>query len=115
MQDLNKKLNTNFELIMKLHERFVQVRDIGSTDEAEGQLAKEDYEYISKVMIPVYTAMDLYKEYDRSYMEFVKVKKTLESFSTREATLKKAKQAFKQSKETVKAEIKSIDDLNLSS
>ena len=61
-----KKLSDHFELIQKLHERYLEVRVEGSTDEEEELLIKEDVSFMENITSKVCPILDLINKNPRN-------------------------------------------------
>ena len=72
VQSKKKHLNDHFELMYKLHERYIELRPVGVTDVEEAELNQADMDYLNEVETRVYAAKALLAEYD----EQLKVKVT---------------------------------------
>ena len=60
------KLDTNFELIRKLHEHYCSHRERGKDDAAEEALVDKDEEYITEIELNAHKALDVFTEYELS-------------------------------------------------
>ena len=59
-----KRLSTHYELMQKLQERYLAVRDEGITDAAESALVEEDILYMEDIVskvCPIFDMVDLYE------------------------------------------------------
>ena len=60
-----KKLVAHFELIQRLHDRFMEVRDEGLNEETEASLVESDVEFMTGItskVCPVLDSIDSYEE-----------------------------------------------------
>lgn len=74
VQSKKKHLNDHFELILKLHERYIELRTEGVTETEESELMIADMKYINDIETKVYAAKALLAQYDEELK--VKIKTT---------------------------------------
>ena len=72
IQSKKKHLNDHFELILKLHERYIELRTEGVTEAEELEFMTADSDYINNIETKVYAAKALLSQYDEELR--VKVK-----------------------------------------
>ena len=72
IQSKKKHLNDHFELILKLHERYIELRSEGVTEAEELEFITADSDYINNIETKVYAAKALLSQYDEELR--VKVK-----------------------------------------
>ena len=66
VKQVEEKLDQNFELFLKLHERYCEIRAAGKDDAEEQKLVEKDAEYIMEVTSKVYPLLDQLDSYHKS-------------------------------------------------
>ena len=92
IQSKKKHLNEHFDLILKLHERYTELRPEGLTESQEEELVLADIDYIGRIELKVYEAKDRITQYDDEVKAISKIKSLSDA-------LGQTKSAFSQSKE----------------
>ena len=64
VQSKKKNLNDHFDLMFKLHERYVELRPEGSTDTEEQEFIVADTDYINDIETRVYAAKALVVQFE---------------------------------------------------
>ena len=122
VKKIEEKINENFDLFQKLHQKCCELRDPGADDDEEVEKARLDEEYSEEVTSKVYPVMDQFVEYARSLaneaaaqtsiIEENKVKEALvNSIPQKEKKYEEALEAFQISKENALQIVKCLDNL----
>ena len=104
-----KKLVGHFDLLLKLHERFCEVRDEGSDDDGETNLIEADTQFISTITSKVCPLLDSIGQYEEGFNKLAKCKTMLESEVEVRNSVAKAKKDFKVVHDKIKEEINEIE------
>ena len=56
------KLKNHFDLVQKLHEKYIEVREEGLNDDEENSLIKDDINYIEQLTSKVYPVLEAIEE-----------------------------------------------------
>ena len=96
------KLETNFELVRKLHEHYCIYREKEKDDTSEEALVEKDENYITEVELNAHKALDVFAEYDCSFAAQEKAKADTE---TRKAEEKASFEAIEIKTKKMEAEI----------
>ena len=75
VSEIHNKLNSNFELINQLHDRYGQVRAEGQDDDEENRLVEEEVRYMSDVSTQVYTVLEVFMKYEKVFKKQEKCNK----------------------------------------
>ena len=65
---------SHFELIQKLHVRFLEVREEGTTEDAEQLLVEEDIKYLDEITAKVCPLLDRIDNYEEGLAHVTKMK-----------------------------------------
>ena len=112
LKNIKAKMNENFDLFQKLHDKCCELREPGADETEEEENARQDEEYSEEVTSKVYPLMDQFKDYDRS-LKKVEAKQTLiQSIPEKEKKLEEALEAFKVSKDNALQIVKCLENLS---
>ena len=64
IQSKKKHLSDHFDMILKLHERYTELRPEGVTEAEEESLTQSDVDYIGKIETKVYDAKEKINQYE---------------------------------------------------
>ena len=64
IQSKKKHLSDHFDMILKLHERYTELRTEGITEAEEESMTQSDVEYIGKIETRVYDAKEKISQYE---------------------------------------------------
>ena len=106
-----KKLQSHFELIQKLQERFVEIREEGLTAETETALVEADVAYMEDITSRVCPLLDSIDQFEEGLASLTKNKSLLKSGKEKQDAVIKAKQDFKIIHDKIKEELDLIETL----
>ena len=117
VQSKKKHLNDHFELMYKLHERYIELRPVGVTDVEEDELNQADMDYLNEVETRVYAAKALLAEYDEQLKVKVKTASLCSSLEPAAVSFKISKENFHMIVKNVKAKscdiVEALEDKTL--
>ena len=68
------KLQNHFDLVQKLHEKYIEVREEGLNDDEEKCLVKEDIDYIEQLTSKVYPVLEAIEDFEENLSKHTKIK-----------------------------------------
>ena len=84
-----KKLTDHFEVIQKLHDRYICIREEGDNDESEEKLVEQDISYMEQVTMKVCPILDEIQKYEDALTYTTKLKSLIKTNNdARDACLK---------------------------
>ena len=89
-----KKLEAHFDLIQKLHERYLDVREEGINDVEEQSRIKEDINFMADITSKVCPVLDKVNNYEECLVSFLKAKNFVKTSNMIQATVATAKKEF---------------------
>ena len=104
-----KKLLGHFDLIQKLHERFMEVREEGLDEQAEQELIALDMNYSEDITSKVCLVLDTIDRYEEGYSNLIKCKSQLKSEGGIKEAIIKSKHEFNVVHDKIKAELDKIE------
>ena len=104
VQSKRKHLSEHFELILKLHERFVELRAEGVTEAEEQDLIQADITFIDAIEMKVYATKDVLSKYDDALKASIKSKSLQDSLGQTKLSFKDAKDRFNMISDKIKKE-----------
>ena len=106
-----KNLQSHFESIQKLQERFGEIREEGLTAESETALVEADVAYMEDITSRVCPLFDSIDQFDEGLASLEKNKSPLKSGKEKLDVIIKAKQDFKIIHDKIKEELDMIKSL----
>ena len=85
------KLQDHFNLVQKLHDHFIELRDEGHNTEEEDQLVIQDVDYMEKITSKVYPLLDEIERFEDGLANLNKVKILEKSENENKSSVIKAK------------------------
>ena len=110
-----KKLVDHFDLVQKLHDRFITIRVEGPDDESEEALVVADIEYMQKITLRVCPVLDELSLYDEALAEGIKLKNLTKNIEEANDQYTKAKKEFNLVFDKIMLEINKIESLESNS
>ena len=104
-----KKLLSHFELIQKLHDRFVAIREEGETEDAEAALVQDDMNYMLNITVLVCPILDGVDAYEEALTQFSKIKNMSKDCDSLRQAVEKSNSNFDLVYNKIKTELDKID------
>lgn len=98
----------HYELIQKLQERYVEVRDEGLSHEEESALVELDVGHIEDISSKVCPLLDRIDQYEEGLANLVTCRSLVKTEKDRHEAVKKSKSEFKIMHDKIKNELERI-------
>ena len=103
-----EKLLTHFDLIQKLHERYVERREEGIDEAAEQSLVSEDVQYLEDIVTKIGPILDEIEAYEECQKDANKAKSLAKCDDENKEAVTKAKKEFSVVHEKLKTKVDEI-------
>ena len=117
VQSKRKHLEAHFELVLKLHERYIELRTEGVTEAEETELITADMTYINNIETKVYAVKALLAQYDEELKVKVKTASLSGLLDPTSVAFNIAKENFNMIVKNIKSKscdiVESIEDKSL--
>ena len=103
-----KKLLTHFDLIQKLHERYVELREEGIDELTEDKLVAEDVQYLENIITKIGPVLDNIESYEEVLNDSNKAKNLAKYDEDNKEAVTRAKREFSVVHDKLKAKVEEI-------
>ena len=107
-----KKLIAHFDLIQKLHDKYLEIREEGISTEAEEKLLLEDVNYMEEITSKVCPVLDAIGHYEDVLANTEKMKGVSDDFETSCELIQKYKKEFQLVHNKITSELSKFDTIS---